>query len=826
MSNIQGPRQPSTHPTQDTPPKTRLRSQIVDIQPTERTPEQKQSLFEAKQRLRHDSVSTLPSQEKEESGEQGVDRSGSTELSQRSKGIPKVGELLKAKSELKPTKTVVKDGKEEAFETYRQEVSKDQRTIGQNVGKNRPIEESDLHSPELDRAVETYQTELGKMIPRSEQTLKNLLRAQFEGDLEKLSESDSGFGRKGKIDDIISQVRRAGKSRMEQLGTDDELSILLRQRSPEDLKRLCAEVVSELRSGKTLPYDKLSSKKQRYIDEMLQGIQEGLKTQKPGYTGTPTPLVMAQQNLRLRLEKHLLDLPQGLRGQVRLMSPEQLKTLLTSRFGANEPLMGSLVKGLPQILSEHAKLNKAPERTVEKVVKELQPEDLSGPGVKEALTALEQHPVAPKDLETAKRALTRHLQRHDVNHNTIWQLSLMSDDQIKSTLRKLTTAGDTELDALVQAVKQALPNQTGPLQKVMGKNAFGNDKEYEVPQSITIGKKTYQLEKFLAAAGNGAVFAYSNGNERVAVKLALSDDERDKVVTEINAHRELQGTDGSPCVIGLKGATSDVKGNLYIIQEFAGGGDVAKLSGKLQQGQDKGLISPQARQLMGLYVLKQALEGVKYMHDDRQMMHMDYKAENMMLSNDGQIKMIDFGTTREGTQQTYLRDDVDAVYNRAPERLHGHVKQVGQESETWSVGVMAYRLLVNNDVMEDKLYNYKFSYQTEESVKGFGTNTDNRIRPGGQKTNEDGEVEVGLGVGRVDRLVNTLMMPTPEQRVTPEQALQGDLLQDPRLNSPEMKKLFEKLANPPHTVGELDDEAKLKLLFDSIRPELKALGVA
>lgn len=819
MSNIQGSPQHVPHSSQDTTQPRRILVKSLENQPPELNSETKEIHYKAQLRQRSESMPELP-----ELPDEMLEQGDSRQVEQRSREIPQVGELLKAKAELRPTETVVKDGREHAFETYRQESLEDRRTVGVNVDKSRPVGEEDLHSPELDRAVSEYQQQLQTLIPQSEKLLKDHLRKLFKPDLKLLSEMDSGPHRQEQINELISKVKDVGRARTQDLGTDDELSILMRQRSPEDFKRLCAETVGELRSGKPLPYEKLSAKKKAYVDEIVKGMLEGLTRQQTGYTGQSTPLVLAQQNLRLRLEQQLISLPSGQRSQIALMKPEQLKQLLTSRLGANASLLTQpLIQEISQVLADSARLQSTPERSVEKLVKPLDSQALLGPGVRETLDTLKQHPGDPKALANAGHALKRHLQRFNPQHNTIWQLSLMQAPQIKDLLRQLTQASEDDLDQLATAVRQSLPCQSGELIEIQGKNAFGKPQNYSVPQTITLGKSTFRFEKFLAAASNGAVFSFFDGRQRVAVKLALNDGERDKVVKEINAHRELQGPDGSPHVIGLKGATSDVNGNLYIVQEFAPGGDVAGLSGKLQTAVDQGLLSPQARQLMGLYVLKQALEGMRYLHDERQLMHMDYKAENMMIADDGRIKMIDFGTLREGLTQSYENDEVDAFYNRAPERLPEQHKQIDQQAEVWSLGVMAYRLLIHDQVLKNKLFNFSFGFQAADSVQKFGTNADHRLRPGGRKEGEDGQTEVGLGAGRIDRLINAMMMPTSEQRATPEQLLSSPLFQDSRLNSPEMTEIFRKLAHPPRTVGDLDDKARLRLLMQSIQPELQSL---
>ncbi|HEY9842790.1 MAG TPA: protein kinase, partial [Candidatus Obscuribacterales bacterium] len=317
--------------------------------------------------------------------------------------------------------------------------------------------------------------------------------------------------------------------------------------------------------------------------------------------------------------------------------------------------------------------------------------------------------------------------------------------------------------------------------------------------------------------------------------------EREKIIEEINAHRELQGTDeGCQQVIGLKGIIGDDDGNLFMVQEFAGGGGVDKLGQNLKIAQDNGVISPEARRLMGLYALKEALQGLDYMHSERQMMHLDFKPENLMIGSDGHIKLIDFGTSQTGTQIEYENDQVENAYNRAPERLlDTNLKRVGPEVDVWSAGIVAYNLLRGSHE-EIPLWGDHIRVGLGAAIMDFGRNVDGRMLP--QQDHPSLEDQA------VAQLINGLFAPTPEQRLTAGEALQLSLFQDPRLNTETMTRLFQKFSaplvpNPMDGLPELGNNpsqeelqqheqliAQLKLesaqlRFAMLEPELRELGV-
>lgn len=73
-------------------------------------------------------------------------------------------------------------------------------------------------------------------------------------------------------------------------------------------------------------------------------------------------------------------------------------------------------------------------------------------------------------------------------------------------------------------------------------------------------------------------------------------------------------------------------------------------------------------------------------------MHRDIKPDNIMIGNDGEVKLIDFGLSmiREG-QSNKLRS-AGSPYYFAPEVFDG---VYGNKCDIWSLGVSFYELLSN-----------------------------------------------------------------------------------------------------------------------------------
>mmetsp|Transcript_30442 Transcript_30442/g.29915 ORF Transcript_30442/g.29915 Transcript_30442/m.29915 type:complete len:85 (+) Transcript_30442:66-320(+) len=84
--------------------------------------------------------------------------------------------------------------------------------------------------------------------------------------------------------------------------------------------------------------------------------------------------------------------------------------------------------------------------------------------------------------------------------------------------------------------------------------------------------------------------------------------------------------------------------------------------------------------------MEQLLKGVEHMH--RQwIIHRDLKTSNLLISNNGILKICDFGLARMFSDPpTPYTDLVVTLWYRAPEILLGKEKYDGRAVDMWSVG--------------------------------------------------------------------------------------------------------------------------------------------
>ncbi|XP_048229001.1 cyclin-dependent kinase 11B isoform X2 [Ricinus communis] len=100
-------------------------------------------------------------------------------------------------------------------------------------------------------------------------------------------------------------------------------------------------------------------------------------------------------------------------------------------------------------------------------------------------------------------------------------------------------------------------------------------------------------------------------------------------------------------------------------------------------------------------LMLQLLEGVKYLHDNW-VLHRDLKTSNLLLNNEGDLKICDFGMSRQyGSPLKSYTSLVVTLWYRAPELLLG-AKQYSTAIDMWSVGCIMAELLSKEPLFKGK----------------------------------------------------------------------------------------------------------------------------
>jgi Protein kinase domain len=194
----------------------------------------------------------------------------------------------------------------------------------------------------------------------------------------------------------------------------------------------------------------------------------------------------------------------------------------------------------------------------------------------------------------------------------------------------------------------------------------------------------------LGSGGNGIVFAALQNNPRrvIAIKFLKGQSLDLPRLDRFNREIELISRLDHPDIIKLFSAGILQSGRGYFCMEYVEGKDILKHCA----GQN---LSLQKR----LEIFVRACHAVDHGHR-RLILHRDLKPSNVLVTAEGQLKLIDFGIGRlrypdpddEEVARYLRRQPFDEIYS-SPELINNEAVDV--ETDIYSLGVILYRLLTD-----------------------------------------------------------------------------------------------------------------------------------
>ena len=274
----------------------------------------------------------------------------------------------------------------------------------------------------------------------------------------------------------------------------------------------------------------------------------------------------------------------------------------------------------------------------------------------------------------------------------------------------------------------------------------------------------YLLVRELDSGGMGVVYLAVRSDDHyfqiVAIKMIRKGLDSAELVQRFRVERQILATLNHPNIGAILDGGETKEGRPFIVMEYVEGQPITLAS------EASGLS---IRQRIELF--RSLCSAVHYAHQ-KQIIHRDIKPSNVMVTPEGVVKLIDFGTSKPLEPQLVLKDDTPTESGfrmmtpdyASPEQLQG--KQLTTATDVYSLGVLLFELLTGS---------------RPYTLRGLSPATAERVllTPGGRKPSSAPDLSTRRKkelAGDLDTIVMTAMNHDPAQRYRSVLHLEEDLL--------------------------------------------------
>ena len=201
----------------------------------------------------------------------------------------------------------------------------------------------------------------------------------------------------------------------------------------------------------------------------------------------------------------------------------------------------------------------------------------------------------------------------------------------------------------------------------------------------------YVLEESLGAGGMGAVFLARRADrafeKKVAVKLIKRQWASEREIGRFRSERQILANLVHPSIAQLLDGGETEEGQPYLVMEYVEGRSISSYC------RDKTLTLDQR-----LDLFTQVCSAVQFAHQNL-IVHRDLKPGNIMVSDDGRVKLLDFGIAKildaENFAMTVMETQAGGspmtLAYASPEQVRG--QNITTATDVYALGILLYELL-------------------------------------------------------------------------------------------------------------------------------------
>ncbi|VTZ69766.1 protein kinase, putative [Plasmodium chabaudi chabaudi] len=208
---------------------------------------------------------------------------------------------------------------------------------------------------------------------------------------------------------------------------------------------------------------------------------------------------------------------------------------------------------------------------------------------------------------------------------------------------------------------------------------------FNIPQNEIIEKNDIEIMEFISEGSFGAIYKAMWNNQIIAIKKfnpSMTLEGMRSIAREINAYRSIS----HKYIVKYYGVCID-SDFIGIILEYFNKGNVFDT---LHKGGFN--LSYEMR----LRICTQLAEAMKYLHEDKKLVHRDLKTSNILFDNEYNIKVCDFGKTMKLSDngKVILEDNGGSLGYMAPECfIEGNA--ITEKSDMWGLSCCFIEIFSN-----------------------------------------------------------------------------------------------------------------------------------
>ena len=195
----------------------------------------------------------------------------------------------------------------------------------------------------------------------------------------------------------------------------------------------------------------------------------------------------------------------------------------------------------------------------------------------------------------------------------------------------------------------------------------------------------YQLQELINSGGMADIWLATNAKGKTHALRRLHERLRHDFTARrrfIHGCEVLEKVQDHQCIIGYV-EHGKIDGQYYLVMEYVEGANLKELYAR----HDPVLLENVAQILIDMAT------GLEHVHESG-FMHLDFKPENVLISRNGNVRLVDFDLAQEiSDKPVKIKKNPGTPAYMAPEQLSG--QPIDQRVDVFAFGVSAYELLTN-----------------------------------------------------------------------------------------------------------------------------------